>query len=243
MYGTTCSILPHKFDVPRGPVAVGRDRSTSIKMSGAGATPLAATAVASDATLAEGAAITIVHSPATVDHPNVASPAAPTAPTSGDVAVPTTSSDIVPASIPVPSPAAGNQALADARARALTSSPPVPAKRPPPPICGGACKVSCGRKKPAAVGADGQAAIKVSRDYDVTEHALPVAAMASHAFYGASRVNAHTPAESVGLTAAEAAARLITYGRNEITPPPEVPQICVFLLNFLDPFMIVSGER
>lgn len=72
-------------------------------------------------------------------------------------------------------------------------------------------------------------------EYEATEHKLSLADLAAHPDFVASRINPTMPSASLGLTSAEAAARLAAHGRNELTPPKETPEIIKFLKCYTDP--------
>lgn len=84
----------------------------------------------------------------------------------------------------------------------------------------------------AAAAAKGKAG---SAEYEATEHKLSLADLAVHPDFVASRINPTMPSASLGLTSAEAAARLAAHGRNELTPPKETPEFIKFLKCYTDP--------
>lgn len=84
-------------------------------------------------------------------------------------------------------------------------------------------------------GADKAAAKGKSAEYEATEHKLSLADLAAHPDFVASRINPTMPSASLGLTSAEAAARLAAHGRNELTPPKETPEFVKFLKCYTDP--------
>lgn len=54
-----------------------------------------------------------------------------------------------------------------------------------------------------------------------------------------TNIDLNNPKESSGLTAEEAEARLKTDGPNQLTPPPETPEILKYLHFYTDPFMLL----
>jgi sodium/potassium-transporting ATPase subunit alpha len=54
-----------------------------------------------------------------------------------------------------------------------------------------------------------------------------------------TKIDLAKPGSSFGLTSEEALKRLQEIGRNEFTPPAETPEIVKYLMQFLDPFMLM----
>eukprot|EP01136_Pigoraptor_vietnamica_P008329 Opistho-1_new@43511 len=74
------------------------------------------------------------------------------------------------------------------------------------------------------------------RDYVAHEHLLSVADLANE--LEADVIPDH-PRKSKGLTQGDAEKRLLANGRNRLTPPKRVPEIIQYLLEFINPFMVL----
>ena len=76
-----------------------------------------------------------------------------------------------------------------------------------------------------------------SREYDASEHLLPLSEVSSR--FPASGINSAHPPSSQGLSSKAAAEKLAVDGPNCLTPPPGVPEWIKFVRGFADPFMVV----
>ena len=75
-----------------------------------------------------------------------------------------------------------------------------------------------------------------SREYEADEHLLSLIDLSTR--FSTTNINANAPSSSRGLTAAEAALKLLSDGRNRLSPPVQTPEWVKFLRGFLDPFMV-----
>ena len=73
-------------------------------------------------------------------------------------------------------------------------------------------------------------------DYVTDDHVLTLEEIATK--FGTD-VNADQPKKSRGLTTAEAAARLLKYGPNALTPPKLVPQWLKYLIKLSNPLLLM----
>ncbi len=73
-------------------------------------------------------------------------------------------------------------------------------------------------------------------DYVTDDHILSLTELAAKF---STDVNEENPKKSKGLSNAEAAARLLKYGPNALTPPPIVPQWIKFLIKLSNPLLLM----